>query len=53
VLKLAGDPEALRSMGAQGRAFVMENFDRDRLARRYEVLIGRVVSGLHSSESAA
>jgi glycosyltransferase involved in cell wall biosynthesis len=53
VLKLAGDPETLRSMGAKGRAFVMENFDRDRLARRYEVLIGRVVSGLHSSESAA
>jgi glycosyltransferase involved in cell wall biosynthesis len=53
VLKLAGDPETLRSMGAKGRAFVTENFDRDRLARRYEVLIGRVVSGLHSSESAA
>jgi glycosyltransferase involved in cell wall biosynthesis len=46
VLKLARDPEALRSMGAMGRAFVMENFDRHRLAMRYEALIGRVASGL-------
>ena len=46
VLRLAGDPDTLRSMGERGRAFVIDNFDRDRLAMRYEALIGRVVSGL-------
>jgi glycosyltransferase involved in cell wall biosynthesis len=54
VLKLAGEPETLRSMGRKGRTFVVENFDRDRLAMRYAALIERVVSGLHlSTESHA
>jgi len=53
VLRLASDPEMLRSMGAKGRAFVIDNFDRDQLALRYAALIGRVVSGLHSSASVA
>jgi glycosyltransferase involved in cell wall biosynthesis len=54
VLKLARDPAALRSMGAMGRTFVMENFDRHRLAMRYEALIGRVASGLQcASETVA
>jgi len=54
VLRLAQDPDTLRSMGAGGRAFVIENFDRDRLAMRYEALIGRVIAGLNcSSESVA
>jgi glycosyltransferase involved in cell wall biosynthesis len=54
VLRLARDPDTLRSMGERGRAFVIDNFDRDRLAMRYEALIGRVVSGLNcSSETVA
>lgn len=54
VLRLARDPELVRSMGAKGRTFVMENFDRARLAMRYEALLGRVASGLRcSSEMSA
>jgi len=54
VLILARDPERLRSMGAMGRKFVMEHFDRERLAMRYESLIGRTAAGLHRvSETAA
>jgi glycosyltransferase involved in cell wall biosynthesis len=54
VLKLAHDPETVRSMGVRGRVFVIENFDRDRLAMRYQALLGRVIARLHcSSETSA
>lgn len=49
VLRLAQNPELLQAMGAKGRTFVIENFDRERLAMRYSSLLGRVVSGLQCS----
>jgi hypothetical protein len=53
VLKLAHDPETVRLMGVRGRTFVIENFDRDRLAMRYQALLGRVIAGQHCSSEAS
>jgi len=41
---LAGDPARCRQMGEAGRRFVAEQFDRDRLAERYEAILESVVA---------
>ena len=45
VLRLASDSESARQMGVRGRRYVMEHFDRERLAERYAGLLVRTAAG--------
>lgn len=42
ILRLAGDPELRRRLGANGRRYVLEHFDRRHLARDYLRILERV-----------
>jgi glycosyltransferase involved in cell wall biosynthesis len=52
VLRLASDPGAARRMGASGREYVLEHFDRTRLAAGYENLLLRTAGALPHSRGA-
>jgi glycosyltransferase involved in cell wall biosynthesis len=44
-VRLADDREEARRLGRNGRAYVLEHFDRRRLARDYLEILRRVVAG--------
>jgi colanic acid biosynthesis glycosyl transferase WcaI len=45
ILRLAGQREQLRERGRQGRRFVLENYDRSALARKYLTLLEGLIRG--------
>jgi colanic acid biosynthesis glycosyl transferase WcaI len=45
VTRLAGDPVLCSELGARGRPYVAEHFDRRRLAGRYLEVLERAVRG--------
>jgi glycosyltransferase involved in cell wall biosynthesis len=50
VARMADDREATAVMGKRGRAFVLENYNRDRLAAEYlELLSTMVLNGRHKA----
>lgn len=52
VVRLADDPAFARRLGAAGRAYVAERFDRDRLAQTYLDLLAEVVRPAGGGRSA-
>lgn len=46
VLKLSRDPGLCQQLGANGRAYVLQHFDRAKLAQRYLSLLSTVVTGV-------
>ena len=52
VLRLASDSGAARRMGASGRQYILEHFNRTRLAAAYEILLLRTAAAMPHSRGA-